>query len=191
MEIVHDFSPYAAILFDLDGTLADTMAVHNRAWLDALATFGCAVSTTILFEYTGVPNFQTVTIFNQRFGWNLDPQQVSDLKERLFLENLPSIKPIEAVLAIAEANFGKLPLAVVSGGTTVTVTKTLQTLRCGHLFATVVCSEDTHEHKPMPAPYLLAAKRLAVPSQRCLVYEDGELGIAAALAAGMKCVKVE
>jgi beta-phosphoglucomutase-like phosphatase (HAD superfamily) len=190
MELIHDFGAFAAILFDLDGTLADTMPLHNRAWLSALDTFGCTVTTEILFEYTGVPNVQTVEIFNQRFGWTLDPNSVAGLKERLFQEGLPLVQPIVEVLAIAENNFGKLPLAVVSGGIRDTVTKTLATLGCEKLFNTVVCAEDTRDHKPKPEPYLLAARRLGVSPEKCLVYEDGDLGIASAIAAGMRYVKV-
>jgi beta-phosphoglucomutase-like phosphatase (HAD superfamily) len=144
----------------------------------------------VLFEYTGVPNIQTVELFNQRFGWQLDPHRVAALRESLFHQNLPLVKPKPDVLAVAEQNFGKLPLAVVSGGTTDTVNKTLDHLKCRHLFDTIVCAEDTKNHKPKPDPYLLAARRLKVPPEKCLVYEDGDFGIASAIAAGMRYVKV-
>lgn len=191
MELIKDFSPFSAILFDLDGTLANTLPIGNQTWHQALAAFSCKVTDEVLLELTGIPVMQTIEILNSRFGWHLDPHQVATRKEALFYDQIHLVQPIAKVVAVATENFGKLPMAVVSGGARKTVAVTLKQIRLDHLFQTVVCAEDTSEHKPKPAPYLLAAGQLGVLPERCLVYEDGQAGLQAARAAGMKCVQVD
>ncbi len=112
-KIIDNFS---TLLFDLDGTLADSMALHNQAWLETLQEFGCPMTAEILQEYAGISNPKTVTIFNQRFGWKLDPQLIAQKKEQRFREIQHRLKPIESVWQIAKEYFQKKPMAIVSGG---------------------------------------------------------------------------
>jgi HAD superfamily hydrolase (TIGR01509 family) len=173
---------YSALLFDLDGTLANSMGLHNEAWIGTLRDRGHHITSEILQEYAGIQNPKTVSLFNQRFGWGLDAASVIADKEARFLKTLEQVKPIEAVLKIALDNFEKRPLAIVS--------QTLRTLGIANLFPVLVCAEDTEKGKPHPDPFLKAAELLNVDPKKCIVFEDGEAGIRGARAAGMGVVKV-
>ena len=179
-----------ALLFDLDGTLIDSMPLHNQAWIEILADQGQVMTNDILTEYMGIPNFKTVQIFNERFGWNLDPQLITDLKEVRFLEKLKHVKIIEVTVQVARENFGKKPMAIVTGSVKQPAMELIKMLDIEKYFSVVVTAEDTLQHKPDPDPFLLAAQKLNVDPKKCLVFEDGEIGIQAAYAAGMKVIKV-
>ena len=104
---------------------------------------------------------------------------------------LPKVQPIESVVSIARSMHGKKPMAVASGGGRHSVHATLDRLGLGHLFDTIVTSEDYKRGKPFPDPYLEAARRLGVSPSECLVFEDTEIGRQSAIAAGMECVLVD
>lgn len=183
---------YDAFLFDLDGTLADSMVAHNQAWVDTLAAHGCKMTFEILKEYAGVPNEITVRIFNERFGWRLDPDMIAAEKNSRFFKNIDQVKIIEPVHKIArEHRERNRPMAIVSGGTAEMVGRILRAIRSEELFPVRVCAEDVTRSKPAPDPFLHAAKLLRVAPEKCLVFEDGEAGIQGAKAAGMGVVKVE
>lgn len=184
------FERYQALLFDLDGTLVDTMGLHNQAWIETIGSHGLTMTADILQEYAGIPNEKTVEIFNQRFHWSLDAKSVSVAKEARFLKSLNKIRPIDSVLKIAQQNHEKMPMAIVSGGSRELVQKLLQAAQIENLFPIRVCAGDTKHGKPSPEPFLLAAERLGVDPQKCLVFEDGEAGITGAMACGMGVVKV-
>ncbi|MGZ3690726.1 MAG: HAD family hydrolase [Pseudobdellovibrio sp.] len=181
---------FKALLFDLDGTLIDSMPLHNRAWKEILADHGCVMTDEILTEYTGVPNRKTVEIFNKRFGWKLNPEHIADLKETRFLQILKDIKTIKITVDVARENFGKVPMAIVTGSVKAPAIELIKLLDIEKYFSVVVTAEDTKNHKPDPEPFLLAARKLGVEPQKCLVFEDGALGIQGAHAAGMKVIKV-
>lgn len=181
---------YEALLFDLDGTLANSMPLHNEAWIGTLRDRGHHITAEVLQEYAGIQNPRTIELFNERFSWKLDADSVIAEKEARFLRNLALVKPIEAVLKIAHENFGKKKLAIVSGGHKELVKQILRTLKIERLFPVMVCAEDTVRGKPHPDPFLQAAIRLRVRAEQCLVFEDGEAGIQGAKAAGMGVVRV-
>ncbi|MBK9322111.1 MAG: HAD family phosphatase [Bdellovibrionaceae bacterium] len=181
---------YDALLFDLDGTLADSMAIHNEAWIATFKDLGFSVTPELLTQYAGIPNQRTVEIFNQRFGWHLDPQSVARDKEQRFLQNIDFVRPIESVLKIAQTYYQIKKMAIVSGGTKNLVDQILNVLKIASLFSVKVCAEDVPLGKPHPDPFLFAAKVLKVSPTTCLVFEDGESGIKGAKAAGMGVVRV-
>jgi HAD superfamily hydrolase (TIGR01509 family) len=115
---------------------------------------------------------------------------VSNAKERYYVENLPQLKVIPEVLEQIEANHGRIPFAVVSGSTRASVTASLSALNLLHRFDTLVCAGDYQKGKPDPEAFLLAATRLGVAPESCLVFEDADMGIRAATAAGMASVKI-
>jgi HAD superfamily hydrolase (TIGR01509 family) len=94
------------------------------------------------------------------------------------------------VLAEIHAKHGDIPFAVVSGSTRESVTKSLTALGILDLFETLVCAGDYAHGKPAPEPFLLAASRLGVAPEKCLVFEDAEAGIQSAIAAGMAWVRI-
>jgi HAD superfamily hydrolase (TIGR01509 family) len=108
----------------------------------------------------------------------------------LYFENLPQLRAVPEVLEHIEASYGRIPFAVVSGSTRESVTASLTALHLLDKFETLVCAGDYVKSKPDPEPFLIAARRLGVAPEECLVFEDADMGIEAATAAGMASVKV-
>jgi HAD superfamily hydrolase (TIGR01509 family) len=115
---------------------------------------------------------------------------VSHRKEALYFELLPQLKAVPEVLELIEAQQGRIPFAVVSGSTKESVTASLASLNLLDRFDAFVCAGDYTKSKPEPEAFLLAAAKLGVPPKSCLVFEDTEMGIQAATAAGMASVKI-
>ncbi len=178
------------LIFDCDGTLADTMTVHAESWQWAMKRFGHDCTVDFLRPLNGVPAERIVMTFNRCFGADLDVSAVVAAKNGMAYERLKKTKPILPVAKIAEDFRGKLPMSVVSGGTRRNVLRTLNAIGMADFFETVITADDGFKPKPDPQKFLEAAKRMAVPPKDCLVFEDGEAGIEAAKAAGMPCVDV-
>lgn len=182
---------FDAFLFDLDGTLVDSMNLHNQAWISTLKDLNYEMTTEILFEYAGITNHKIVELFNHRFHWKLDADSVVREKEHRFLKSINQVKPIESVVSIAKAYFGIKPMAIVSGGAPDMVLKTLNALNLDSYFPVKVCAGDTVRGKPFADPFLSAAQQLQVAPAKCLVFEDGEAGIVGAKLASMSILKVQ
>jgi HAD superfamily hydrolase (TIGR01509 family) len=181
---------FEAYIFDCDGTLADTMPTHYKAWLTALGEHAPNFPEAMFYELGGVPTARIVEILNERHGHNMPVDETVNRKEALFLEMSHEIAAIEPVVALARQYHGHKRLAVASGGHRRIVMNTLRALGIVELFQAIVCSEDYQRGKPSPDPFLEAALRLDVAPERCLVFEDTATGIAAATAAGMQSVLV-
>jgi beta-phosphoglucomutase family hydrolase len=181
---------FAAYIFDCDGTLADTMPTHYKAWQAALGEHGAKLPEAVFYELGGVPTSRIVEILNERHGLTLPVQETVAQKESVFLALSPHIAAIEPVVAIVKRLHGLKPMAVASGGHRRIVLKTLRALGIADYFQTIVTAEDYQRGKPSPDPFLEAARRLGVPPNRCLVFEDTATGVAAAEAAGMQFVLV-
>lgn len=182
-----DFSAY---IFDCDGTLADTMPTHYKAWCAALGAHAASFPEAMFYELGGVPTARIVEILNERHGLSIAVEETVSRKESLFLELSHEIAAIEPVVALARSFAGQKPMAVASGGHRRIVMNTLRALGIAELFQAVVTSEDYRRGKPAPDPFLEAALRLGIPPEECLVFEDTATGVAAAEAAGMKWVLV-
>ena len=181
---------FRAFIFDCDGTLADNMHLHYEAWSRAMQDFGGTYPEELFYEWGGVPTGDIVRRLNERFGSNLDVEEVVERKEHYYRDSIPQVEPMHEVIAFARACHGKFPLAVASGGHRDLVDRTLRSLGIENLFDAVVTSEDYARGKPAPDPFLKAAEILRVAPERCLVFEDTATGEEAARAAGMACVLV-
>ena len=179
------------LIFDCDGTLADTMPAHYRAWTAMLGRHGIPFSEKRFYELGGMPTAQIIRVLAAETGVPVaDVDAMVREKEAAFLANLHAVRPLELVVAVAAANRGRLPLAVASGGYRETITRTLDQLGIRGWFAALVTAEDTPRHKPEPDVFLEAAKRLGVPAAACVVFEDTDIGLEAAKRAGMAWVDV-
>lgn len=177
-------------IFDCDGTLADTMPLHYQAWCAALAEHACEFPEALFYELGGVPTEKIIELLNERHGHQMPVVETAKYKESLYVKLIPQILPIEPVVEFVRQFHGKKPLAVASGGHRAIVIKTLSALGIADKFDAIVGAEDYANGKPAPDPFLEAARRIGVPPERCLAFEDTQLGITSATAAGMQTVLV-
>jgi beta-phosphoglucomutase family hydrolase len=182
--------PFRAYLFDCDGTIADSMPLHYLGWKQALGEHGCDFPEELFYSWGGMPVHEIISTLNKMRGLEMPVEEVAVRKENLYYEYLPRLVAVPEVLEVIEASHGSLPFAVVSGSTRESVTRSLETLKLMDKFQTLVCAGDYQRSKPHPEAFLLAAERLGVKPENCLVFEDTEMGIQAATAAGMASVKV-
>ena len=174
------------LIFDCDGTLADTMPAHHRAWVAMLQPHGIPFPEDRFYAMGGMPTAQIIRVLAADAGVTVhDVDAMVHTKERLFLQMLDAVQPIVPVVAIANAYRGALPMAVASGGYRDVVGRTLDRLQLRAWFQAMVTAEDTPRHKPEPDVFLEAARQLGVPPAACAVFEDTELGLEAARRAGM------
>lgn len=182
--------PPRGIIFDCDGTLADTMPLHWRAWQVIAARHRFKLSKERFYALGGVPSRDILKMLSAEQGLVLDHLAVAQEKEAVYRPLIAQIEPINSVVGIARQNFGRVPLAVASGGTRKIVEQVLDHLGVLNLFSAIVTSEDVVNQKPAPDIFLEAARRLGVPPKLCRAYEDTDLGMEAIRAAGMEAVDV-
>jgi beta-phosphoglucomutase-like phosphatase (HAD superfamily) len=178
------------LIFDCDGTLADTMPLHWRAWQTVTQRYGLLFPEDRFYALGGVPSRDILRMLGEEQGRELDPLVAAKEKEAEYIPFIPQVKPVEAVVQIARENFGKIPMAVASGGLQSHINEVLQHLGIRQYFNAVVTSEDVKRQKPAPDIFLEAARRLGVPPQFCRAYEDTDLGLQAIRSAGMEAVDV-
>ena len=191
MKLLLPEGDFKAFLFDCDGTIVDSMPLHFVAWTKALAEYGCNdFSEQFFYAMGGVPVAGVVEAINLRDGLSIPVEQFAIRKEDLYYDLIHQLQPVPEVLEHIRASYGKIPFAVVSGSTRESVVKSLEALGIVDMFDILVCAGDYVRGKPDPEPFLLAAKRLGVLPGACLVFEDAEVGIESAKAAGMAWVRV-
>lgn len=178
------------IIFDCDGTLADTMPLHWRAWQAIAARHQFHLPIDRFYSLGGVPSRDIVKMLSAEQGLGLDHIAVAREKEAEYQPLIAQIEPINTVVGVARENYGKIPMAVASGGTRRIITQVLEHLDILGLFDAIVTSEDVTRQKPAPDIFLEAARRIGVPPQFCRAYEDTDLGLEAIRAAGMDAVDV-
>lgn len=181
---------FRAYLFDCDGTIVDSMPLHYQAWKKSLAEYGCVYEEELFYSWGGRPIREIIRLLNEMQGLDMPVEQVAERKEALYHQLLPALQPIPEVIEHIDLQHGRIPLAVVSGSRRSSVTASLGAVGLLDKFDTLVCAEDYTRGKPAPDAFLLAAERLSVAPEDCLVFEDTDLGIEAATAAGMVSVKV-
>jgi HAD superfamily hydrolase (TIGR01509 family) len=183
---------YAGYIFDCDGTLADSMVVHHKAWCAALAEHGARFEFDwpLFMSRAGMSLPKTVEGLNAQFGLSMDPLAVTAAQRALYEQFLPTVQPIAAVVELALQVAKTARVSVASGGERLIVTRTLELIGLGSTFPVVVTAEDVERGKPAPDMFLLAAERMGVAPSECVVFEDSQLGIQAAESAGMASVLV-
>lgn len=185
-------SKITGLIFDCDGTLADTMPLHFHAWRATLDKYKIELDEDRFYSLGGQPTVKIIAMLAQEQGIELSPPDVAVEKESAFLERLSAVKPIDPIVSIVRAHEGKLPMAVASGSHRAVVKQVLEVIGLDDLFDDhrIVGAEDTELHKPHPDVFLEAARRINIPADQCRVYEDAELGIEAARRANMECFDV-
>jgi HAD superfamily hydrolase (TIGR01509 family) len=185
---------FAGYLFDLDGTLIDSMPAHYRAWDAALRRFGLAetLDQDLFYSMGGIPTERVAELFGQHYGLTLDTAEVMEVKEHIYKAGLGEVTIIEPVADFARRVAARFPVAIVTGGTPDIALPALQAAGLDAIFQIVITPLDVPAGRGKPAPdmFLLAAERMGVPPAGCLVFEDALPGIQAAEAAGMQVVHV-
>ncbi len=186
---------FAGYIFDLDGTLINTMPLHYRAWDRALREehgLKETLNEDLFYSLGGVPTVRVAELIGKHYGLMLDPLAVEHTKERMFLEMLDRIERIEPVVAFARKAALTHPVSIATGGMPEIAVPAIEAAGLGDLFKIIVTPRDVAPGRGKPAPdmFLLAAEKMGVPPEKCLVFEDAEPGVLAALAAGMQVVRV-
>jgi len=178
------------LIFDLDGTIADTMPIHYIAWRDTAARYGIDFPEKLFYDLAGVTLYAIAKKLNEMSGKNIDPIKMGDEKEAEYEQCLSKAKPITPVVETIKYYYGKLPMAVGTGGNSRLARKTLEVMGVSQLIDIIVASDNIKNPKPHPETFLRCAELMGIIPEDCQVFEDGALGIQAALSAGMKVVDV-
>jgi HAD superfamily hydrolase (TIGR01509 family) len=181
---------FQAYLFDCDGTVADSMPLHYLAWRQALGEWGCDFTEERFYELGGLPIINIIELLGREQGIEMPVAQVAKRKEELYFEQFPNLQCVAEVREHIEHRHGHIPFAIVSGSTRESVEASLRTIGLLNRFDVLVCAGDYTKSKPDPEPFLVAAHCLGVAPETCLVFEDTQMGIDAATAAGMSSVRV-
>ena len=179
-----------ALIFDLDGTLADTMPVHFWAYKNILREFGIDFTPEIFAQLAGIPAVGTIVKLNEMFGTNMNAEEVGHFKEAEYEKIMHKMKPIVPVVELAKKYHGVLPMAVGTGGYKRLAWKTMEICGLDKYFDILVSNEDVARPKPFPDTFLKCAERMGVNPAVCEVFEDAQLGIQAAKAGGMMATLV-
>lgn len=187
---------YAGYIFDLDGTLVDSMPTHYRAWRAALQQNGAPASIFHWKEFTahgGMAAVDIVRELNETYGLQMEPEKVADEKRALYThylntESLPTIP--ETVELVKRLRQRGIPYAIGTGSALPGAQATLKAAGLEGVFSIIVTPEDVAHGKPAPDIFLLAAERMGTAAEECVVFEDAEPGLQAARAAGMDSVRV-
>lgn len=179
-----------ALIFDLDGTLADTMPVHFWVYKNILVDYGINFTPELFATLAGIPAVGTIQKLNEIFGTSIDVEKVGHYKEAEYEKIMHKMKPVEPVIELVKKYHGKLPMAVGTGGYKRLAWKTMHILGLEKYFDILVSAEDVLRPKPFPDTFLKCAQLMGVEPLVCEVFEDGEPGIKAAKAAGMMATLV-
>lgn len=174
-----------ALIFDLDGTLSDSLPVHIASWHSVCAALNCTFDENILFEMTGAATISFAERIVREQNLDIDPKEIVRLKQLEFRKNINRIKPHDAVINLMKSAHGKIPMAVGTGASRASALMQMQELGIDQLFDAIVTADDVDRHKPDPDTFLKCAEMMQVDPKYCQVFEDGELGMQAARTAGM------
>ena len=173
------------LVFDCDGTIAHTMPLHYKAWTRVLSEHGVEFPEALFYEFGGMPSEVIIATLNERHGKTMPPLETAQRKEAIFEAMIPEVTPIEPVVKLIRDSVGRLPIAVATGGWRKIVEKTLTAMDVLQHVDALVCAEDVTHGKPAPDIFLEAARRIGIDPKACMAFEDANLGIQSATAAGM------
>ena len=180
-----------ALIFDIDGTLADTMPAHKKAFEKVLGKYGIEINEEMFQSFAGVPVGPQMVMLKEQFKpENFIPEKVAIEKEEEYRKTIHEMKPIDKVYQVLLDHVGKLPIGCGTGGDTWAANKTLEVIGAIDKVNAIVSCDDVENGKPAPDTFLKCAEMLGVAPEFCQVFEDGQPGIDAAIAAGMMVTDV-
>ena len=184
-----------AIIFDLDGVIVDTAHYHFVAWQRLAKELGISFTEKENERLKGVSRMRSLEIILEIGGLSLPiekREELSTKKNSWFVEYIEAIKPNEIFPGVREmlTSLKQKGFKVALASSSKNAETVLRLLQIKSLFDTVVDGTMITHSKPAPEIFLLAASKLGLNPNQCIVFEDAEAGVEAALAAGMKCVGV-
>ncbi len=184
--------PFEALLYDVDGTLANNIQAHKLAYQETAAAYGIDMDLAIIDETAGWPTIAVARELSKRYQVEIDEYEFAKQKSAVFIEKyVNKTQPVDYVVEHLKLNEGQKRIAIVSGGSRSTLNITLTVIDVQGRYETMVCAGDTAQGKPAADPFLLAAEQLGVDPKNCLVFEDGDPGVQGAIAAGMSWVRID
>lgn len=174
-----------ALIFDLDGTLSNSLPVHIETWNTIGKKYGFVFDPQIVYELTGRPTIEFARRVVDQYNVSESPENIVKMKQESFWDLAHLLEPVEEVTSIVKSSYGKLPMAVGTGASRRSAEVQLKTLGLTHYFDAIISADDVTSHKPEPETFLECARLMGVEPQYCQVFEDGDLGISAGNKAGM------
>ena len=178
------------LIFDLDGTLSDSLQAHVSTWNMVCEKYGFVFDTNIMIEMTGKPTFEFAKTVVEQSGIAVNPRYLARMKQKAFWNVAKTLNPIDEVVSVVKQYYGKLPMAVGTGAGRKSAEIQLEVLNLTKYFDVIVTANDVRKYKPEPNTFLKCARLIGVEPQYCQVFEDGDLGIVAAQSAGMMVTDV-
>jgi len=179
-----------ALIFDLDGTLSDSLPVHLATWNIIGNKYGFTFDPNILHEMTGRPTIEFAVRVVEQYGLSEKPETLVKMKQESFWEMAHLLKPIDELVSIVKTYHGKIPMSIGTGASRKSAEVQLKELNLTKYFDAVISADDVTKHKPEPETFLECARLMGVEPQFCQVFEDGVLGIEAAKKGGMMVTDV-
>lgn len=183
-----------ALIFDWDGTVADTHEAGYRAFRRTASALGLNVDREWYWDRVGLSSPDTFgELLQEQSGADVGAPEIDDLvdqRDRFYLDELGRVRVFPWMQELIEREAKRRALAVVTVGPRATLEPTLLSLGLNRYFDVLVTRDDVAERKPAPDGYVEAVRRLARRPQDCLVYEDSDEGIVAAHSAGIDVVDV-
>jgi HAD superfamily hydrolase (TIGR01509 family) len=182
---------YRALLFDLDGTLAETDSLHLPTWVDALEPYGVEVDEE--FYRDKISGRSTAEIVRELLPELTDEQgrAIGDAKEASFRERASELEPLPGLVDFVERGRKRgMRIALVTNAPEENVKMILLALKLRDFFDTVVLADEVEAVKPDPAPYRAALEKTGVPAEEALAFEDSISGISSSVAAGIPTVGI-
>ncbi|WP_404341771.1 HAD family hydrolase [Pseudoalteromonas mariniglutinosa] len=186
-----DLSAYAGIVFDMDGTLIDSMGGHLQAWQQTCEAFGYEFDFDFMYGLGGVPTLATIDILNEKYQRDHDPQQVAKRKHEFWLAMQHQPVVIADTLAVLDNYKSIMPVGVGTGAERDHAVQLLTDTGLIDKIQALVTASDVRQGKPHPETFLTVAKQLGVAPSKCVVFEDTQIGYQAAQRAGMDCILVK
>lgn len=179
-----------ALIFDLDGTLSDSLPVHIATWNEVGKSLGFVFDERLIYEMTGSPTVDFAQRIIDDNHLQILPDELVALKQKAFWNSMDKIKPVDEVVDVVKKYHGKLPMSVGTGAGRRSTALQLEALGLASYFDAIVTADDVTHHKPHPETFLKCAHIMGINPVYCQVFEDGELGLAAARKAEMKYTDV-
>lgn len=179
-----------ALIFDIDGTLINSMPLHFKSWQAVAKTYGFEYPEALFYQNAGRSTGSIVALINTEQGLHLDPEMIIQAKNSSYRKLAVKIDPIQPVLKIVTEYFGKLPMALGTGEYRDIATVNIKAAGLDKYFDIMVCADDVTHPKPDPETFLKCAKLMQVDPESCQVFEDGDLGLEAARRCGMVATDV-